>query len=131
MLAFKPDRFLSPASSSGSRTLIQPSQYSYPQFNAGPRLCLGRGMAIMEVCARHAHVHARSCDAFAPVTLLTGCCSALCVAIVHPQAKVLTASILRAGFQLRAKPDHDPAYKLTIILSMTHGLPMTVQRRQE
>lgn len=36
---FDPERF---------RTNPLPSQYHYPVFNAGPRICLGRGLALLE-----------------------------------------------------------------------------------
>lgn len=39
-LSFRPDRWL--------EMTEQPSQYKFPVFNAGPRLCLGRSVALME-----------------------------------------------------------------------------------
>ena len=47
MLEFRPERFLSDADENGVRTLVQPSQYAFPAFHCGFRLCLGRGMALM------------------------------------------------------------------------------------
>jgi cytochrome P450 len=90
VMEFKPQRFLSNEGS--SRVLVQPSQYSFPQFNAGFRLCLGKSMAINE-------------------------------------AKVVVASVLRR-FKLRMKAGHDPHYKVTVVLAMKHGLPVSVKDRQ-
>ena len=39
-LAFAPERFLEGC---------EPSQFAYPVFNAGPRLCLGKPLALMEI----------------------------------------------------------------------------------
>lgn len=41
---FKPERFLS----SDGATVVKPSPYKYPVFNAGPRTCLGQQMALTE-----------------------------------------------------------------------------------
>ena len=43
-LAFKPERFLSESGAFG-----EPSVWAYPTFNAGPRLCLGKPLAMMEI----------------------------------------------------------------------------------
>jgi len=43
-LEFKPSRFLE----GGSRGK-EPSAFAYPVFNAGPRLCLGKPLALMEI----------------------------------------------------------------------------------
>lgn len=49
VLEFKPERWLSEElDEAGRRTIVQKSAYAFPQFNAGFRLCLGRGMAILE-----------------------------------------------------------------------------------
>ncbi len=40
VLEFKPERFFNAP---------EPSQYKYTTFNAGPRLCLGKGLALMEI----------------------------------------------------------------------------------
>lgn len=53
-LTFKPERFIS-TDEEGRRTLIQPSPYVYPVFNAGFRLCLGRAMALLE--GKNAHMY--------------------------------------------------------------------------
>lgn len=37
---FKPDRFIG---------VSEPSQFKYPAFNAGPRVCLGKPLAMMEI----------------------------------------------------------------------------------
>ena len=37
--AFLPDRWLD----------IKPNAFAYPTFNAGPRACLGKGMAMLEI----------------------------------------------------------------------------------
>ena len=46
-LAFKPERFLRDAGSGGA--FAEPSPWAYPVFNAGPRLCLGKPLAMMEI----------------------------------------------------------------------------------
>jgi cytochrome P450 len=47
VLEFRPERFLSDADENGVRTIVQPSPYAFPAFNAGFRMCLGRSMALM------------------------------------------------------------------------------------
>lgn len=44
VMEFKPERWLNEDGS-----LIQHSQYKYPVFNAGPRICLGQGLAFLEM----------------------------------------------------------------------------------
>jgi cytochrome P450 len=49
-LSFKPERFLTLHEENGTIASInEPSVYTYPVFNAGPRLCLGKPLALMEV----------------------------------------------------------------------------------
>lgn len=43
-LKFNPDRFLP-----DGEKVLEPSPYRYVAFNAGPRICLGKGLAMMEV----------------------------------------------------------------------------------
>jgi fatty acid omega-hydroxylase len=45
---FRPERWIERATASGKPLQQCVSQYSYIHFNAGPRLCLGRGMAFLE-----------------------------------------------------------------------------------
>ena len=40
---FKPQRWLDRSAEK------RPSNFAYPQFNAGPRLCLGKGLALLEI----------------------------------------------------------------------------------
>lgn len=42
---FKPDRWLDSSTRTG---LINVSQYKFIQFNAGPRVCLGKSVALHE-----------------------------------------------------------------------------------
>jgi cytochrome P450 len=97
VLQFRPERFLKidddAVGAEGRPTLVQPSQYAFPAFNAGYRLCLGKSMALME-------------------------------------SKTCATAILRR-FTLREKEGHDPMYKITIVMSMKHGLPVTVHERDE
>ena len=44
------------------------------------------------------------------------------------QAKTLAATILQK-YSLRVLPGADTSYRLTIVLAMKHGLPMTVKPR--
>lgn len=44
---FKPERFFNQEKGDGS--ISEPSVYTYPVFNAGPRLCLGKPLALMEI----------------------------------------------------------------------------------
>jgi cytochrome P450 len=41
---FKPERMLNEEGKG-----LEPSQYKYTTFNSGPRLCLGKGLALMEI----------------------------------------------------------------------------------
>jgi len=46
---FKPERWLIPSQTKeGEVEVMKYSQYKFPVFNAGPRLCLGKDMARME-----------------------------------------------------------------------------------
>jgi cytochrome P450 len=77
----------------GETVLVQPSQFAFPQFNAGFRLCLGRSMAIME-------------------------------------AKVVVVAVLRR-FKLTQKSNHEASYRMSIVLAMKHGNPMSIRDRVE
>ena len=47
VLEFQPERWLS-INKKGQRVFHERTPYHFPQFNAGPRICLGKYMAIME-----------------------------------------------------------------------------------
>jgi cytochrome P450 len=46
-LEFDPERWLS-TNKKGQRVFHERTPYHFPQFNAGPRICLGKHMAVME-----------------------------------------------------------------------------------
>ena len=45
---FKPERMLS-KDDEGNVKNIEPSPFAYTTFNSGPRICLGKGLALMEI----------------------------------------------------------------------------------
>ena len=47
-LQFRPSRWVSKSASGSLHRPISVSDFMFPQFNAGPRLCLGRPLAYLE-----------------------------------------------------------------------------------
>lgn len=89
-LEFKPERWIS-VNSDGQVMIHQESAYKFAAFNAGPRVCLGKNMAYM-------------------------------------QMKAAAAGILRR-FQVRAVKNHLVVPKISLILTMKHGLMVNLTRR--
>lgn len=89
-LQFKPERWIS-MTDDGQVRLNQESAYKFAAFNAGPRVCLGKNMAYM-------------------------------------QMKAAAAGILRR-FQIRVVENHLVVPKISLILTMKHGLMVTLGRR--
>jgi fatty acid omega-hydroxylase len=89
-LQFKPERWIS-MTDDGQVRLNQESAYKFAAFNGGPRVCLGKNMAYM-------------------------------------QMKAAAAGILRR-FQIRVVENHLVVPKISLILSMKHGLMVTLGRR--
>ncbi|KAM7501432.1 hypothetical protein LguiB_000336 [Lonicera macranthoides] len=48
-LEFKPDRWLETDMITGKRTFVARDSYTYPVFQAGPRICLGKEMAFLQM----------------------------------------------------------------------------------
>ncbi|EPS72518.1 hypothetical protein M569_02237, partial [Genlisea aurea] len=46
---YKPERWLEKAAGSGKLTFVNKDAYTYPVFQAGPRICLGKEMAFMQM----------------------------------------------------------------------------------
>lgn len=89
-LEFKPERWIS-VNSDGQVMLHQESAYKFAAFNAGPRVCLGKNMAYM-------------------------------------QMKAAAAGILRR-FEVRVVKNHLVVPKMSLILTMKHGLMVNLTRR--
>jgi len=68
------------------------SQWEFPHFNAGARVCLGQHVAILE-------------------------------------AKVLFAALLNA-FSWNVADNHDPVYRISVVLAMKFGLPTLFRPRE-
>ena len=82
---YKPERWLHDG------VFVAASSFKFPVFQAGPRICLGKEVAIM-------------------------------------QMKLIAASILH-HFALSVPPGFQPVYKISLVLAMAHGLPVSVRRR--
>lgn len=89
-LEFKPERWIG-MSSDGQAMINHESAYKFAAFNGGPRVCLGKNMAYM-------------------------------------QMKAAAAGILRR-FQVRVVENHLVVPKISLILTMKHGLRVILTRR--
>ncbi|XP_057826562.2 cytochrome P450 86B1 [Cryptomeria japonica] len=90
-LEFKPERWIC-VGEDGRLRIKYESMYKFLAFNAGPRVCLGKEMAYM-------------------------------------QMKCAAAAII-SRFRVRVAANHRATHKLSIILTMKNGLPVTVTRRE-
>jgi len=89
-LSFRPERFLG-----DDGGVHEPSAYEYPVFNAGPRLCLGKGLAMMELKL----VTASLLHAFD-----------FAVAVPHEGGYLSTVVLpMSPGLMVQLKPRHAPA----------------------
>lgn len=89
-LEFKPERWIG-MGSDGQAMINHESAYKFAAFNGGPRVCLGKNMAYM-------------------------------------QMKAAAAGILRR-FQVRMVENHLVVPKISLILTMKHGLMVNLTRR--
>jgi cytochrome P450 len=89
----------------------------FPVFNAGPRLCLGKPLALLEAKTLMCMLATRF--SFQRVRVRSGRASARLLA----EAVSRTATVQVAG--------HDYGYKPSIILAMKNGMMATVSRRKQ
>ena len=118
--------------------IVHPSNFKFASFNAGPRLCLVRHHTCKQWRSKRATRAARSVSlsqllafAFAHLLLYSPCifvcCQGKSMAIM--EAKVLASAILQR-YSLRVLPTADLSYRMSVVLALKHGLPVTVRPRQ-